>query len=59
MPKKPKSSYLFYCDEVREELKAANPDKSVVDLAKLQGEGWKALPPEEVRRCLGTLACLL
>ena len=47
MPKKPHSSYLYFCDETREALKAAHPDTSVPDLAKLQGAAWKALDESE------------
>jgi len=47
MPRKPHSSYLYFCDETREALKAAHPDTSVPDLAKLQGAAWKALDESE------------
>ena len=47
MPKKPHSSYLYFCDETREALTAAHPDTSVPDLAKLQGAAWKALDESE------------
>jgi hypothetical protein len=47
MPRKPHSSYLYFCDETREALRAAHPDTSVPDLAKLQGAAWKALDESE------------
>jgi len=47
MPMKPHSSYLYFCDETREALRAAHPDTSVPDLAKLQGAAWKALDESE------------
>ena len=47
MPKKPRSSYIFFCDEQRDKIKATNPDKSMPELARLQGELWKALSDAE------------
>jgi hypothetical protein len=47
-PKKGKSSYMFFCEATRDEIKAANPDASgICEIAKLQGEAWKALGEEE------------
>ena len=45
-PKKPKSSYLYYCEETREALKKEHPEMAVTDLAKLQGAAWKELDEE-------------
>lgn len=44
--KRAQSSYLFYCASVRAELKEANPEAKVTDLAKLMGANWKALDAE-------------
>jgi len=50
MPKRPRSSYLFFCDETRDTLKRSHPDLSVIDLAKLQGAQWKDLPEPDKQR---------
>jgi len=47
MPKKPRTSYILFCEKVRAELKAKYPENSVIELAKIQGEMWKALSQEE------------
>ena len=44
--KRPQSSYLLYCASVRAELKEANPEAKVTDLAKLMGANWKELDAE-------------
>ena len=48
-PKKPKSSYFYFCDEFRpdyiESFKKKNPDKkiSIANIAKQLGTKWKSL----------------
>ena len=48
-PKKPKSSYFYFCDEFRpnyiEDFKKKNPNKkvSIADVAKQLGSKWKSL----------------
>ena len=48
-PKKPKSSYFYFCDQYRpgliENFKKKNPDKKVAiaDIAKTLGAKWKKL----------------
>jgi hypothetical protein len=42
-PKKPKSLYFRYADEVRKDVKAENPDAPVGEIAKVIGKQWKAL----------------
>ena len=46
-PKKARSSYLFYSEETRPLLKVQHPELGVMDIAKLQGEGWKGLTEAE------------
>lgn len=48
-PKKPTSAYLFYCADVRSQLKEDHPDKKMTDLSKMMGKMWKELPEEEKR----------
>lgn len=43
LPVKNKSGYLIYCSEVRETIKASNPEIKSVEIVKKMGEGWKAL----------------
>ena len=42
MPKKPKSSFLYFCDEFRNEVKNSNPDFKIGDIMKELGNRWKA-----------------
>jgi len=56
MPKKPRSSYLFFCEETRDALKRDNPDLIVTDLAKLQGAAWKELDDSDKQRYLDKAA---
>ena len=39
----PRSSYLYYCQDSLEAMKAQHPDLSVTELARLQGAQWKEL----------------
>ncbi|ELT88434.1 hypothetical protein CAPTEDRAFT_172235 [Capitella teleta] len=40
-PKRPQSAYFLWLNEMREEIKAENPDAGVTDIAKLAGQRWK------------------
>lgn len=42
-PKKPISSFFFYCQDKREALAKKNPDKSPTEISKLLGEQWTKL----------------
>lgn len=46
-PKRGKSSYLFFCDAKRKEIKAENPDAKGVEVTKLLGAAWQELSDEE------------
>lgn len=46
-PKKPKSSYMFFADDVRARLKSENPDAKMPELSKLIGAEWKKLSDED------------
>ena len=41
MPKKPKSSFLYFCDEFRNEVKNSNPDFKIGEIMKELGSRWK------------------
>lgn len=45
--KRPSSAYLFFCNKVRSEVKAENPDKKPTEVTKIIGEKWKSLSTEE------------
>lgn len=47
LPVKNKSGYLIYCSEVRETIKASNPEIKSVEIVKKMGEGWKALSDDK------------
>lgn len=42
-PKRPKSSYLFFCDDKRSEIKKANPELKATEISTKLGEMWQAL----------------
>jgi hypothetical protein len=46
-PKRPRSSYLFFCDDKRAEVKGENPDFKAVDVTKQLGRMWKELSEED------------
>ena len=39
-PKKAKSSFFYYVDTIRKEVKDANPDKKLGELSKIHSEMW-------------------
>ena len=46
-PKRPKSGYLFFCEEKRSEYKKANLNASATELTSILGKAWKSLTDEE------------
>jgi hypothetical protein len=42
-PKRPLSSYMFFCKVDRPNVKASNPDMKSVDITREMGKNWKAL----------------
>ena len=42
-PKRPKSSYLFFCDEHRADVKEANSELKMPQISSKLGEMWKSL----------------
>ena len=46
-PKKPKSGYMIYCQNVRNEIKGENPDKKMIEISKILGSTWKELAEED------------
>jgi len=42
-PKRPRSAYILYCTEKRNEVKNEHPDAKPADLMKMMGEMWNAL----------------
>ena len=46
-PKKPKTSYMFFCQEKRAEVQKKHPGKSMGDTSKILGEMWSKLSEKE------------
>ena len=46
-PKKPKSSYMKFCDVKRSEVMKAHPEAKMGDVSKHLGKMWKELSDEE------------
>eukprot|EP00210_Caulerpa_lentillifera_P000535 g517.t1 len=49
-PKKPKSSYVYFMEQYRQEVKEENPNLRPQHIMKLMGERWTKLPEEERER---------
>lgn len=47
LPKKPKTSYMFFCDEHRNTVKVKSKTKQMGEISKTLGTMWKALSDEE------------
>ena len=46
-PKKGNTAWIFFTNDMREKVKADNPDAKTTDLTKIMSPMWKALTPEE------------
>ncbi len=44
-PKRPRSAYIIYCNDMREEVKKANPNAKHADFMQLVGQMWSNLSP--------------
>ena len=49
-PKRGLSSYLFFCNDKRKELKEQNPEFSMTDMTKALSEAWKKLDENQKTR---------
>ena len=47
MPKKPKSAYMFFCDEHRQTVMKENKDAKMGEISKILGEKWKKLSDKD------------
>lgn len=47
MPKKPKSGYMFFCDEHRQSVMKKNKNASMGEIAKILGNMWGKMDTEE------------
>ena len=43
LPKRALSSYLYFCNEFRQQIKEDNPEAGMTDISKLLGKKWKSL----------------
>ena len=48
--KKPKSAYLFFCDEKRAAVQKKNPGKKMGDISKVLGQLWGNISDEERKK---------
>lgn len=48
--KKPKSAYLFFCDDKRKEVQEKNPEMKMAEISKVLGGMWKELSEEEKQK---------
>ena len=46
-PKRSLSAYLFFCNDVREQVKKKNPDKKMTEIASVLATQWNALPEKK------------
>eukprot|EP00124_Ichthyophonus_hoferi_P002302 Ihof_evm5s151 gene=Ihof_evmTU5s151 len=46
-PKKPLSTYMMFCNEIRDTTKAANPELSMTELVKKMSEEWKLISEDQ------------
>ena len=46
-PKKGNTAWIFFTNDMREKVKADNPDAKTTDLTKIMSPMWKALSPED------------
>lgn len=46
-PKRALSAYFFFCNEIRESVRAENPDKKITEIATLLAAKWRALPDKK------------
>ena len=46
-PKRDKSSFMYFSNEMRAKIKEENPDATFGEMGKLTGQRFKALTPEE------------
>jgi ABC-type transporter MlaC component len=47
MPKKPKSGYMFFCDEHRRVVMTKNKSAKMGEISKILGNMWKKMDEEE------------
>ena len=48
--KKPKSAYLFFCDDKRASIQKNNPGKKMGDVSKVLGQLWGSISDEERKK---------
>ena len=46
-PKKPKSSYLFFTNDVRDKVREKHPNASMGEVSKIMGEMWQKLSEKD------------
>lgn len=51
-PKRAMSSFMFFANDKRQEVRDANPDMKITEVGKRLGEMWKQLTDAEKKVCL-------
>ncbi|DBA04144.1 TPA: hypothetical protein N0F65_004252 [Lagenidium giganteum] len=46
-PKRALSAYFFFCNEMRDGVRAENPNKKITEIATLLAEKWRSLPEKK------------
>lgn len=46
-PKKAKTSYMYFCDEMRSKIRDENPEMKMIEVSKILGSRWKELSDDE------------
>ena len=49
-PKRATSSFFYYSNEIRPQIKRQHPDMQTAEMAKLMGGKWKELPADEKQK---------
>lgn len=49
-PKKPCGAYMWFCKEMREDIKREHPDWSVTQIGRQLGLDWKSIDDDEKKR---------
>ena len=49
-PKRATSSFFYYSNEIRPQIKRQHPDMQTAEMAKLMGGKWKELPADQKQK---------
>ncbi len=49
-PKKPSGAYMWFCKDMRDDIKKEHPERGVTDIGRRLGELWKSTSDEEKKK---------